>query len=1505
LEEAADTAARKDAVLKKYVEAWVATNGSARAIQSLSIEADDAAVAVERRVRNRKLMALLFDSQSDPESAARSLRQALQLVPSDSRLLQDYADFLAVSGESEKAVVQYRKLIVQQPQLETRTRLRIVRLLMQRRSTRVSTRRQVNPAAVSEFKLLLASPPTSPAELVELSSLANELYLAKDAVQLLRKAVRANPGDVDIRMQLANSLASSRSDGEAMEHYRHCLSLTDDIKGKLEIVNGMASVAVAGRFSRQFIDEMQSLPMSAREHGLLMSEALLTVGRSADATSVLEGLLQQDSRDVVVMNRLADVWSSRKLWKQAVRQREMVAKLTNDPEILNQLALDYERAGNFKQLTVVLQRLVTEYGQGDQVASRLEATLRSGNHALACDIGGVLKDDALASDDTDLVFRIAQAFMSHEDKRGEAFELFQRIATACESAPEPIATAAAPVSRSPRRMSRGVQLDSVRHFSNTSSAIFEDFHKVDVLIGAFSQHMTRRTVSRAVSSTQWVRAGQVGSTTYLGRTASVLNAIAAPENPFDMWQRSVIAMAVLDRSKAVGWLGERGQTNDRYSRMHFLVATHGKAPDPTVIAERVKRHPDDELARLALFTTRMPRQQDDGKVDLIRDSYAWLKANRPEVASNLMMNYAVQMDALHDSTEAARMISQAASTADTLSDWDSVLSLLQNFTDVELHAGVLKSIDQYAARQTTPTVEIYSLLLSQLQDSTIRDNPKELAQHVLPLFGYCFERSNNSVLPNSVRMATSRSVQAEITTLTAKGAALDSRIKGEKDASKKAALAAEMQKVTSRLQYLVATQSGASRNQVVSAASFPSECSLISKGELNWMQQTVPILDSNQWQLELNRWIDEKAQAVEPKLGDKYRLLGIYSNWWFGKRAKAVNDLDAFVENRTDDIRLLQSEAFHANGQTVQALQSMGWMQDENVSEGLRKRAVARRQQVLADVCARTDYKLMADCLELELGSFTQPSLDSFFLRRGTPRTQVLQATASPMFAGPMVQLLDYLTAGAKQGNEAQILHMEKVATKRLQEYPKDPQLAALTALLRERLGRPKDGLEPLQIWSKYRLPGEKLTTPTVRDPKTGRMLAVAFARHTETRNAALQIVAERLIADAASGSVQMRVMLADITRRTSDSTSSGASKPDDIQREFDPAIIDAFMQVLYKQISQQPQFERLVAARRMMQCMPTPMVPSATRMMTRLLAEKKDEWEDSNNIIRSVHEAIERAQSELTPDERVDLLAAVRQMVFANGEDQLPQPLAWRDQVGSRVRRGAIADMLIRSADISGQLPQLRQFFEEHPLADEPTMQLLRLEAASVADDTVLADELISQFRSLPEGVQKSVKPWSNTLRAPLEPDEWVLEWVLQRAGRVYIGDGKRILADRIPPDDTYNVTAIFLAGTGFPSEFVADIQGEAKSINRFLRTSSQLQELHSLQLNYLPVTDRSIRHLVACKKLTDLTIESGKLTDAAVETLQELKQLERLALRGTDLSDEAIEKIRKALPDCSVEVD
>ncbi len=83
-----------------------------------------------------------------------------------------------------------------------------------------------------------------------------------------------------------------------------------------------------------------------------------------------------------------------------------------------------------------------------------------------------------------------------------------------------------------------------------------------------------------------------------------------------------------------------------------------------------------------------------------------------------------------------------------------------------------------------------------------------------------------------------------------------------------------------------------------------------------------------------------------------------------------------------------------------------------------------------------------------------------------------------------------------------------------------------------------------------------------------------------------------------------------------------------------------------------------------------------------------------------------------------------------------------------------------------------------------------------------------------------------------------------------------------------------------------------------------AQFEGLESIDVRITGVSDTGIAQLVRLKRLKVLILTDTAITDAAVPHLKAMPQLQYLFLHGTAVTPQAAAELRRALPDCNVDI-
>jgi Leucine-rich repeat (LRR) protein len=80
-------------------------------------------------------------------------------------------------------------------------------------------------------------------------------------------------------------------------------------------------------------------------------------------------------------------------------------------------------------------------------------------------------------------------------------------------------------------------------------------------------------------------------------------------------------------------------------------------------------------------------------------------------------------------------------------------------------------------------------------------------------------------------------------------------------------------------------------------------------------------------------------------------------------------------------------------------------------------------------------------------------------------------------------------------------------------------------------------------------------------------------------------------------------------------------------------------------------------------------------------------------------------------------------------------------------------------------------------------------------------------------------------------------------------------------------------------------------------------LKNIEVLNLADNAITNRALTYLKDLPRLTELTLANTRVGDNGIENLEELKQLKKLNLSNTRVSPQGVRRLRKALPNTSME--
>src|SRR5207248_128852 len=184
----------------------------------------------------------------------------------------------------------------------------------------------------------------------------------EEGLEALRRSVRANPGDPQGLITLANALSERVRQGEAIELLWRAFEKTNELDGKLGIIERIAQLYLE---NNQFDRLLERLERERRESDkaramtMCIAQAYSTAGDLVTARQQLERLLTENTRDVNLLGQLVALCESEGDIASAVKfQRLINAAAPSNYDHQLKLAQLLTRTGDADEAADIWVRLV-------------------------------------------------------------------------------------------------------------------------------------------------------------------------------------------------------------------------------------------------------------------------------------------------------------------------------------------------------------------------------------------------------------------------------------------------------------------------------------------------------------------------------------------------------------------------------------------------------------------------------------------------------------------------------------------------------------------------------------------------------------------------------------------------------------------------------------------------------------------------------------------------------------------------------------------------------------------------------------------------------------------------------------------------------------------------------------------------------------------------------------------------------------------------------------------
>jgi tetratricopeptide (TPR) repeat protein len=309
--------------------------------------------------------------QADVKSYAATLaiEEALTAVqPPSNRLLRVAAELFEQNGDGEKAVELYKILA------EHDTVWRIDHL---KHLTSLQVKLGQIDQAIETGRTLIGLASGNPAHLRFYADILLSIGNREEGIDILRQALRIDPGDIPTLTLLAQTLAHAGQDNDAIEMTWRIFERTDHLPGQLSVIETLTNYYQRSGQLDNLMERLQNRMRSddkKRETALALARVQATINDFDAARQTLENILDTtiDNTNVSVntflFKELVYVSEKQNDLNAAVRFQEKLCEQTKDDFETNKLFELYNQVGDTEKASkLFLSRILQKADLQDQL----------------------------------------------------------------------------------------------------------------------------------------------------------------------------------------------------------------------------------------------------------------------------------------------------------------------------------------------------------------------------------------------------------------------------------------------------------------------------------------------------------------------------------------------------------------------------------------------------------------------------------------------------------------------------------------------------------------------------------------------------------------------------------------------------------------------------------------------------------------------------------------------------------------------------------------------------------------------------------------------------------------------------------------------------------------------------------------------------------------------------------------------------------------------------------
>lgn len=1035
----------------------------AKLVEPADAKAKDLWIAAEFALAERK-----------SQEAIGMLDRALERAPKDVRLLKLKARAHAEAGDLSGSAAQYRKLADAEPKNRVQHLQELIRILHELG--------RPNDAEQAATELIKASPARADGylTLAEVQFRRNELDAGLDT---LRRALRVDPRNIEVRQQLARKLAEAQRIDEAIEHYYRAFEQVDEIGAKIGLAGTLADLHLINSRFGALVDRLKQARRQ-QEDPFALTLCLVEAYRRAEdfdsARRELNELVRKRPSDVSVLSLLVDLAESMQDIDEAIASQKKLVDLAPERANLEKLATLYQRAGKREDAAGVFVRLAREAKDPDSVIAAIDRARTANDDELAIALASA--EWSKRPDDWRFGLRLAESRWRRGDHAAAA-RVFEAIAKLPASDKYEKNTAARPqIATSATRSGPAV---GIRNYP----PIFYTFHLLNQTRAAATN--TDARASRALSTFSTHNAGNDSLDRSQLVSAIYLHVFAREQKTEAAW---------------IDALKNRSKTDIQALRsLAWVFLSENKIEDALLyVDEWINRSPNEVEPRVARFQytfyrnkneqAQPPADESKRRVEILLEQAAWFEKNRPEVAFFLRGSLYGTLVGQGMVGEAKAYATERIKAMTDVAELQQLLAYVGQFQDPDLVALVQGKAEEFIKKLGPGAAQNGTAILSSLSLQGIQSAvAKRDWENALAAFDGYFASSHPSSIKPQLS-ATNAGAFRSTSVVYAQNPVFSSNV-----------IMSRAMGVAGRF------PQGANAFGVLSA--------YVDQNRLTALSTTYQALKTADSVTDLMNLLDKRSEESEGIARVCWRLARVQVLWWENDRKEAVERIAELVKASPADneLRMMLVHAYAASGDVPKALAAL---EPVNVPFGRAAKPVEQLRLQLAMRASNNDVA-------------KQAALRLFGMRLDANEQVELARTLDKLGLSTQSQQLSQRAEHAAKSNPALLVGMMA------QALPTDPKKAAeLARSVLQHVGRsntPNDYNHSLRLQALLTLKqtGElsvmiaKTEQQLAASPKSLNLLEDLAEYHTAAGDdAAAQAILQRML-DARPDDPQLRYRLA------------------------------------------------------------------------------------------------------------------------------------------------------------------------------------------------------------------------------------------------------------------------------------------------------------------------------------------------------------------------------------------